>query len=147
MPSLTGAIPLTDSAARKHLKDVSRCLGFQKSFTFHDSGMVGPLGLSGMGVSLQDIQAQGTWSFSCVWYIFKCLSLAPPLLLLHFVPTFLFDYLSTGCLGIVFLLLPVCTIILSHLKAILLYILWYASSYGGVGYICKHILMHILLYF
>ena len=67
VPSLTGAIPLTDSVARKHLKDVSRCLGFQKSFTFHDFRRSGATWAFRHGVSLQDIQAQGTWSSSCVW--------------------------------------------------------------------------------
>ena len=36
VPFLNGNIPVTDSVARKHLKDVSRSLGFSKPFTFHD---------------------------------------------------------------------------------------------------------------
>ena len=43
--SPAGATPLTDSVARKHFKDVSRCLGFHKTFTFHDFRCGGPLGL------------------------------------------------------------------------------------------------------
>ena len=36
VPLSAGAVPLTDSVAKKHLKDISRLLGFQKPFTFHD---------------------------------------------------------------------------------------------------------------
>ena len=53
VPSPAGVIPLTDSVAWKHLKDVSRALGFHYTFTFHDFRRGGHLGL-------QDIQAQGT---------------------------------------------------------------------------------------
>ena len=67
VPSSDGQIPLTDSVARKHLKDVSRCLGFHKSFTFHDFRHGGATWAFRHGVPLQDIQAQGTWSSSCVW--------------------------------------------------------------------------------
>ena len=67
VPSLNGTIPLTDSVARKHLKDVSRCLGFSKPFTFHDFRPGGATWAFRHGVPLQDIQAQGTWSSSCVW--------------------------------------------------------------------------------
>ena len=58
IPSPVGFSPLTDLVACKHLKDISRCLGFHKTFTFHNFRH---------GVPLQDIQAQGTWSSSCVW--------------------------------------------------------------------------------
>ena len=93
---------------------------------------MGPLGLSGMGFPFKISSHRELGHPPVSGDIFKCLPLAPPLLLLHFVPTFLFDCLSTGCLGITFLLLPVCTIIVSHLQANLLYILWY-SSHGGLG--------------
>ena len=66
VPSLNGVIPLTDSVARKHLKDVSRCLGFRKTFTFHDFRHGGATWAFRHRVPLQDIQAQGTWSSSCV---------------------------------------------------------------------------------
>ena len=67
VPFLNGIVPLTDSVARKHLKDVSRCLGFQKTFTFHDFRRGGATWAFRHGVPVQDIQAQGTWSSSCVW--------------------------------------------------------------------------------
>ena len=67
VPSRDGVIPLTDSVARKHLKDVSRLLGFPKTFTFHDFRRGGATWAFRHGVPLQDIQAQGTWSSSCVW--------------------------------------------------------------------------------
>ena len=59
--------PLTDSAARKHLKQVSSLLGLQKSLTFHDFRRGGGTWAFQHGVPIQDIQAQGTWSSSCVW--------------------------------------------------------------------------------
>ena len=67
VPSRDGVIPLTDSVARKHLKDVSRLLGFPKTFTFYDFRRGGATWAFRHGVPLQDIQAQGTWSSSCVW--------------------------------------------------------------------------------
>ena len=36
IPRLTGMVPLTDSVARKHLKDISRSLGLDISLRFHD---------------------------------------------------------------------------------------------------------------
>ena len=64
----SGALfPLTDSRARKHLKHISAVLGLQKSLTFHDFRRAGASWAFQHGVSLQDIQAQGTWSSQCVW--------------------------------------------------------------------------------
>ena len=65
-------VPLTDSAARKHLKQVSSLLGLHRSHTFHDfrKGGGGGGGASWAfqhGVPIQDIQAQGTWTSNCVW--------------------------------------------------------------------------------
>ena len=58
---------LTDSAARKHLKDVSRVLQLARSLTFHDFRRVGATWAYNHGASIQDIQQQGTWSSQCVW--------------------------------------------------------------------------------
>ena len=73
IPHADSWFPLTDSAARKHLKQVSSLLGLQKSLTFHDFRRGGGGGGGGggtwafqHGVPIQDIQAQGTWSSSCV---------------------------------------------------------------------------------
>ena len=53
--------------AGKHLKHISAVLGLQKPITFHDFRRAGASWAFQHGVSLQDIQAQGTWSSQCVW--------------------------------------------------------------------------------
>ena len=60
-------LTLTDSVARKHLKDVSRALGLVKPLTFHDFRRGGATWANNHGASIQDIQHQGTWSSQCVW--------------------------------------------------------------------------------
>ena len=64
-------MPLTDSRGRKHLKGISAALGLQKSLTFftlpYDFGRAAASWAVHHGVSLQNIQAQGTWSLQCVW--------------------------------------------------------------------------------
>ena len=60
-------VPLTDSYARKHLKKVSKSLELSKSMTFHAFRRGGATWAFRHGVPIQDIQAQGTWSSSCVW--------------------------------------------------------------------------------
>ena len=61
-------VPLTDSAARKHLKQVSSLLGLHRSLTFHDFHTGGGASWAFQhGVPIQDIQAQGTWTSNCVW--------------------------------------------------------------------------------
>ena len=65
--SLFASVPLTDSYARKHLKKVSTLLQLPKPITFHDFRRGGASWAFRHGVPIQDIQAQGTWSSSCVW--------------------------------------------------------------------------------
>ena len=60
-------VPLTDSYACKHLKKVSKSLELPKSIIFHDFCRGGATWAFKYGVPIQDIQAQGTWSSSCVW--------------------------------------------------------------------------------
>ena len=60
-------LPLTDAMARKHLKKVSKLLQFPRHFTFHDFRRGGATWAFRHGVSIQDIQAQGTWSSDAVW--------------------------------------------------------------------------------
>ena len=67
--------PLTDSAARKHLKYVSSPLGLPRSLTFHDFHRGGASWAFKHVVPVQDIQAQGTWSSNCVW---RYITLPPP---------------------------------------------------------------------
>ena len=50
-------VPLTDSVARKHLKNISRLLAFQKPFTFHDFRRGVATWAFRHGVPFQDIQA------------------------------------------------------------------------------------------
>ena len=57
---------LTDSVARKHLKDVSRALQLARGLTFHDFRRGGATWAFNHGASIQDIQQQGTWSSQCV---------------------------------------------------------------------------------
>ena len=66
IPQAGSLIPLTDSAARKHLKQMSSLLGLHRSLTFHDFRR-GASWAFQHGVSIQDIQAQGTWTSNCVW--------------------------------------------------------------------------------
>ena len=62
-----GRTPLTDSVARKRLKQVSIMLNTPKILTFHDFRRAGATWAFRRGVPVQDIQAQGTWSSACVW--------------------------------------------------------------------------------
>ena len=59
--------PLTDSVARKHLKQVSSILGLHRSLTFHDFRRGGASWAFQHGVLIQHIQTQGTWTSNCVW--------------------------------------------------------------------------------
>ena len=59
--------PLTDSAARKHLRHVSVLPGLPRSLNFYDFHMGEASCAFHHGVPIQDIQAQGTWTSSCVW--------------------------------------------------------------------------------
>ena len=56
--------PLTDSAARKHLKTVSALLGLPRSLTFRRDGASWAFARA---VAAQAMQAQGTWTSNCVW--------------------------------------------------------------------------------
>ena len=58
---------LTVSVARKHLKRVSSILALPRSLIFHDFRRGGATWAFLKGVPTQQIQAQGTWSSSCVW--------------------------------------------------------------------------------
>ena len=59
--------PLTDSAARKHLKSVSTLLALRRYLTFHNFHRAGASWPYARGVPIQVIQAQGTWTSDCVW--------------------------------------------------------------------------------
>ena len=59
--------PLTDSAARKHLKTISTLLALPRPLTFHDFRRGGASWAFSRGVPVQEIQAQGTWTSDYVW--------------------------------------------------------------------------------
>ena len=52
--------PLTDSVARKHLKDICKALGLQKALTFHDFRTDGASWAFQQGVHLENIMKHGT---------------------------------------------------------------------------------------
>ena len=108
VPLLAGAVPLTDSVARKHLKDISRLLGFQKPFTFHD------FRLSGMGFPSRIYRTRGTGLLHVSRDIFSffrsfpcgCLFLCAP-----FYMTTLYWVLG----DLVFALSPVCLMLSNYI--------------------------------
>ena len=67
LPVASQWLTLTDSRARKHLKEVSKILDLPRSLTFHDFRRGGATWAR--GVPIEQIQIQGTWSSSCVWNI------------------------------------------------------------------------------
>ena len=59
--------PLTDSVARKHLKQVSATLHIQPPLTFHMFRKSATTWAFHKGVPMQDIMHHGTWSSDAVW--------------------------------------------------------------------------------
>ena len=72
-------VPLTDSVARKHLKDISKALGLHKAFTFHDFRKAGASWAFDQGVPLENIMKHGTWKSDSVWtYLSSSVSATNP---------------------------------------------------------------------
>ena len=67
IPRNRGLVPLTDSVARKHLKDVSGSLGLNPSLTFHDFRRGGAVWAFQNGVPLEHIMKHGTWKSDSIW--------------------------------------------------------------------------------
>ena len=63
----SAVVPLTDSIARKHLKQVSSLLSISPTLTFHMFRKSATTWAFDKGVPLQDIMQHGTWSSSAVW--------------------------------------------------------------------------------
>ena len=61
-------VPLTDYAARKHLKKVSTLLQLASPLTFHLFRRSGTTWAFQHGVPIQDIMSHDTWSSDCVWH-------------------------------------------------------------------------------
>ena len=59
--------PLTDSVARKHLKDISHHLGLASTLTFRDFRRAGASWSFQNGVSLEHIIKHGTWRSDAIW--------------------------------------------------------------------------------
>ena len=59
IPRTAGLVPLTDSVARKHLKDISRFLCLDKVLTFQDFRRVGAAWAFSNGVPLEHIMKHG----------------------------------------------------------------------------------------
>ena len=74
VPAAGVMVPLTDSMARKHLKQVSLALSLCKPLTFYDFRRAGASWAFQHGVPIQAIQAQGTWTSQCVWRYVHLLS-------------------------------------------------------------------------
>ena len=60
VPRAQGLVPLTDSVARNHLKDISLHLGLLKMLTFHDFRRAGASWAFQNGVPLEHIMKHGT---------------------------------------------------------------------------------------
>ena len=99
VPRAQTLVPLTDSVARKHLKDISSHLGLPKSLTFHDFRRAGASWAFQNGVSLEHIMKHGTWHLDAIWtYLSSSPTVESPVsrafkLALH-------TQLHTWCLGV-----------------------------------------------
>ena len=72
-------VPLTDSVARKHLKDICKALGLQKALTFHDFRRAGASWAFQQGLPLENIMKHGTWKSDSVWtYLSSSVSATNP---------------------------------------------------------------------
>ena len=72
-------IPLTDSKARKHLKNLSLLLQITPTLTFHMFRKGGTTWAFNHGVSIENIMQHGTWSSQAVWrYIKSVLTASSP---------------------------------------------------------------------
>ena len=67
MPRTSRIVPLTDSVARKHLKNISKLLSPTTSLTFHDFRRAGAKWAFQQGVPLEHIMKHGTWKSDAVW--------------------------------------------------------------------------------
>ena len=77
-----GLVPLTDSVARKHLKDISRALCLDKVLTFHDFRRGGAAWAFSHGVPLEHIMKHGTWKSDAIWtYLFSSVTTSSPVAL------------------------------------------------------------------
>ena len=82
IPKSKGLVPLTDSVARKHLKDVSGFLGLNPSLTFHDFRRGGAVWAFQNGVPLEHIMKHGIWKSDAIWtYLSSAVTAVSPVAL------------------------------------------------------------------
>ena len=82
IPRTKGLVPLTDSVARKHLKDISRALCLEKVLTFHDFQRGGAAWAFSHGVPLEHIMKHGTWKSDAIWtYLSSSVTTSSPVAL------------------------------------------------------------------
>ena len=82
IPRNRGLVPLTDSVACKHLKDVSGSLGLNPSLTFHDFRRGGAVWAFKNGVPLEHIMKHGTWKSDSIWtYLSSAVTAVSPVTL------------------------------------------------------------------
>ena len=82
IPRPTGLVPLTDSVARKHLKDICRSLGLDIPLTFHDFRRGGAAWAFQHGVPLEHIMKHGTWKSDAIWtYLSSAVTAVSPVAL------------------------------------------------------------------
>ena len=67
IPRSKRLVPLTDSVARKRLKDISKALCLSKVLTFHDFRRGGAAWAFSHGVPLEHIMKHGTWKSDAIW--------------------------------------------------------------------------------
>ena len=92
----SGFTPLIDSVTRKHLKQVSLMLNTLKTLILHGFRRAGAMWAFRRGVSIQDIQVQGTWFSDCVWRYIQVSRHFLPGFLLHFRHTYTHDIVTTS---------------------------------------------------
>ena len=82
LPRPTQSSPLTDSTARKHLKDISKALALPSSITFHDFRRAGASWAFHQGVPIEHIRSHGTWKSDAIWsYLSSAVSSTSPVAL------------------------------------------------------------------
>ena len=67
IPRTSNLVPLTDSVARKHLKNISVNLAISPPLTFHAFRRAGAMWSFQQGVPLEHIMKHGTWKSDAVW--------------------------------------------------------------------------------
>ena len=82
IPKANGLVPLTDSVARKHLKDVSKFWGLNPALTFHDFRRGGAAWAFQNGVPLEHIMKHGMWESDAIWtYLSSAVNAVSPIAL------------------------------------------------------------------